>query len=726
MNYDIDHIFKKTFQLAKSHKHEYILLEHLLFILLQEPNCIKTLKSCDIKIDTLKKNLEEFLDSKVQKMSKAKTPKETLALTRTIERALLHNEFSSSENLEASDLLVSIFAEDESHAYYLLNDAGATKFKILQVLTDHAHEKINQAEGINEDNPSESILEKYCSNLNALTDKFNPLIGREKEVQRIIQILSRKNKNNPILVGAQGVGKTAIIEGLASKINEKDIPKRLENKTIYSLNVGMLLAGTKFRGDFESRLEKIVKELRENKDSILFIDEIHMLIGAGATSGTTVDASNLLKPVLTEDGFACIGSTTFEEYKRIFEKDRALARRFMKVNVNQPSIEETIEILNGIKPSLENFHNVKYSNESIEKAAELSDKYIHDRFLPDKAIDLVDEAGANISLKGEKNTVDIEDIENAIESTTKIPKQTISNDQKDLLNNLDFELKQNVFGQDIAIDNLCAAIKRSKAGLARDDRPIGCFLFSGPTGVGKTEVAKQLSRVLGVELSRFDMSEYMEKHSVARLIGAPPGYVGHEQGGLLTDEVLKNPSSVILLDEIEKAHPDLFNILLQVMDNASLTDSTGKRADFRNTIIIMTSNVGSEQHYSDAIGFGNKSKITTSKAVEKKFRPEFINRLDLIVNFNALDKEMMKNIVNKFFTEISNKLKAKNISLKFNDEVINYFVENGFSSKYGARQAHRLIEKELTNKIADHIIDQSVKSQFEIVLHDGKVSLKAS
>ncbi len=725
MKYDIDHIFKKTFELAKTYKHEYILLEHLLSVLLDEPNCQSTLKACEIEVKKLKKDLDNFLNSKVQKLPKAKTPKETLALTRTIERALLHNEFSSSENLEASDLLISIFAEIESHAYYLLNNAGATKFKILQILTEHAHDGITFNESDDSDSNS-SALEKYCLNLNDRADKFNSLIGREKELQRIVQVLSRKNKNNPILVGAQGVGKTAIIEGLAKKISNQDVPEKLAKKTIYSLNVGTLLAGTKFRGDFESRLDKIVSELRDGKNNILFVDEIHMLIGAGSTSGSTVDASNLLKPILTEDGFSCIGSTTFEEYKRIFEKDRALARRFMKIDVKEPSVKETVEILTGLKPGLEEFHKVTYTTESLEKAAELSNKYIHDRFLPDKAIDLVDEAGANTSLKGVKDIVEVEDIENAVENTTKIPKQTITNDQKDLLKNLSLELKKNVFGQDLAIDNLSAAIKRSKAGLARDDRPIGCFLFSGPTGVGKTEVAKQLAKTLGVKLSRFDMSEYMEQHSVARLIGAPPGYVGHEQGGLLTDEVLKNPSSVILLDEIEKAHPDLFNILLQVMDNASLTDSTGKKADFRNTVIIMTSNVGSEQYYNEAIGFGNSSNVSTTKNVEKKFRPEFINRLDLIVNFKALDKDMMKNIVKKFINDINEKLKTKNISLKYEDKILDYFVTNGFSSKYGARQAHRLIEKEVTDKIADCLIEGSAKSQFEIVLHDETISLLAS
>ena len=723
---EIDNIIRKTIQECKERKHQYVLLEHLLFVLIQDGSCKTVLTKCEVSISSLQNELEDFFIKKVPVEAKQFEPKQSLAFQRVLERALLHAEFSSAEELGPKDLLVSIFSEDESNAVYILKKSGASKLKILQVVTENTHQQLS--EGLSQSEQKEiKALKKYASNLNLLADKFPPLIGREKELERIIHILSRKTKNNPVLVGAQGVGKTAIIEGLATKIARNDVPTKLKNRNVYSLNIGILLAGTKFRGDFESRLEQIINELRAEQGAILFIDEIHMLIGAGSTSGSTVDASNLLKPFLTEQGFSCIGSTTFEEFKRVFEKDRALARRFLKVDVEEPTINQTVKILEGIKESIEKFHGVKFRDESLKKAVELSSKYIHDRFLPDKAIDVIDEAAAAISLLGKAQYVEVADIENAVEKITLIPRQAIATEQKSVLVNLEGQLKKQIFGQDQAIAAVSSALKRSKAGLARDNRPIGCFLFTGPTGVGKTEVAKQLALIQGVELIRFDMSEYMEPHSVARLIGAPPGYVGHEQGGLLTDAVLKKPNAVVLLDEIEKAHPDLFNILLQVMDNASLTDSLGKRADFRNAVLIMTSNVGSEQYHTDAIGFGNSSVATSRKAAEKKFRPEFINRLDLIVSFNALSYIMMEDIIKKFLDELSSKLKLKEISLKYSDDVLVYLVKNGFSQKFGARESYRLIQDLISNQIADLIIEGKLtaNSSAEVYLQDDRVLVRA-
>jgi len=714
---DIQSILSNCLKEASQRRNEYICVEHLLFVLLQTPETREILEGCDANLQFLEKELEKFFKEKIETVPKGLTidTQQTLGFQRVLQRAILHSEYSSSDRLKPGDLLASVFTETESHAVYFLNQTGVTRLDVLEYISHNEDfYKEDFESGENEDSESKkkqkNPLDSYALNLNkkALDGSIDPLIGRQKEIERIIHILSRRNKSNPLLVGDQGVGKTAVIEGLAFLIAHDKAPKAISEMTIYSLDLGALLAGTRYRGDFEDRLKGVINEIQKRENSILFIDEIHNLVGAGATSGSTFDAANLLKPILTKGAFSCIGSTTFEEFKNHFEKDRALARRFLKVDILEPSILETEKILFGLKSRFEDFHKITFKDAAIKAAAELSAKFINDRFLPDKAIDVIDEAGALVSLANDDDekipVVTVKNIETTVSKIARIPSRSISISDRDKLKDIDEKLKKVVFGQTEAIDSVAKAIRRARAGLGGETRPVGSFLFTGPTGVGKTEVAKQLSKVLGLELIRFDMSEYMEKHTVARLIGAPPGYVGYDQGGLLTDAIIKNPHCVLLLDEIEKGHPDLFNILLQAMDNASITDSTGRKADFRNVILILTSNVGSDKVYGQPIGFGNESRTVSKGAIEKAFRPEFRNRLDAIIRFNSLTPELMKQVVDKSIMELDSVLQKKAISLTATEKAREWLSKHGYSPDYGARSLTRLIQTEVKDKLADEIL----------------------
>lgn len=719
MNFEknVEKIFQQAFSETQSRKHEYICVEHMLYALVCNNEGARLILACGGSVSSLKERLERFFDEKLEKLKKEVLPVESIGLKRLIQRVVLHAEYSSSKVITTGDLLAAIFTEPDSHAAYLLEQESISRLDILEYIAhgpniEFVQESFDSLEQEEEDlaEPSkkESALEKYTIFLNqqAMDGKIDPLIGREREIERAVHILCRRNKNNPLFVGDQGVGKTAIVEGLASKIVAGEVPDKLANAKIYSLDMGSLLAGTKYRGDFEQRLKGVFNELKKQEGAILFIDEIHTVIGAGSTSGGTMDAANLLKPVLTKGALRFIGSTTFEEYKNHFTKDRALARRFLKVDVLEPSVHETVEILEGLIPHFEKHHKVKYSKKALLKAAKLSSKYINDRLLPDSAIDVIDEAGAYISLesKEESPTIEEAEIEKIVAKIARIPEESVSTSDKERLKSLDIELKKFVFGQNEAIDEISKSIRRARAGLKQDGKPIGSFLFAGPTGVGKTEVSKQLAKILGLELLRFDMSEYMEKHTVARLIGAPPGYVGHDQGGLLTDAIIKNPHCILLLDEIEKAHPDIFNVLLQVMDNAKLTDSTGREADFRNVMIIMTSNVGSESIGSQAIGFSNEVGMPGQGAIDKTFRPEFRNRLDMMVKFKALPVEIVEQVVDKFITEIDSQLNEKSAGIIITPEARKWLAKNGYEARYGARSISRLIQKQIKDPLADELL----------------------
>ncbi|BEV08951.1 MULTISPECIES: ATP-dependent Clp protease ATP-binding subunit ClpA [unclassified Methylophilus] len=708
-----------AFMDARQKRHELITVEHLLLAMLDNPTAAEVLRACGAKFDTLRSELSQYIEEHTPTVagSDEVDTQPTLGFQRVIQRAMLHVQSSGKKEVTGANVLVAIYGEKDSHAVFFLHQQGVTRLDVVNFIS-HGVAKIQENEqkssSSEQETEGESVstgaLENFTLNLNAqvVAGKIDPLIGRGLELERVIQTLCRRRKNNPLLVGEAGVGKTAIAEGLASRIVNKEIPEVLENATVYSLDMGALLAGTKYRGDFEQRLKAVMKQLSEKPDAILFIDEIHTLIGAGSASGGTLDASNLLKPALSNGSLKCIGATTYQEYRGIFEKDHALSRRFQKIDVQEPSVAETIEILKGLKTRFEEHHSVKYSASALTVAAELSAKYINDRHLPDKAIDVIDEAGAAqriLPKSKQKKIIGNKEIEEIIAKIARIPPKNISSDDRNALKTLERDLKAVVFGQDKAIEVLSSAVKMARSGLGNGNKPIGSFLFAGPTGVGKTEVAKQLAYILGIELLRFDMSEYMERHAVSRLIGAPPGYVGFDQGGLLTEAVTKQPYCVLLLDEIEKAHPDIFNILLQVMDHGTLTDNNGRKADFRNVTIIMTTNAGAESMSKASIGFTN-SKDSTDEAADLKrlFSPEFRNRLDATVSFSALNQEVILRVVDKFLMQLEDQLHEKKVDVTFSDELKAYLGRKGFDPLMGARPMARLIQDTIRKALADELL----------------------
>ena len=711
---------------ARQQRHEFITVEHLLMALLDNPSAAEVLRACSANVDDLRKSLAQFIKENTPTVGGTDEvdTQPTLGFQRVIQRAIMHVQSTGSGKKEVTgaNVLVAIFGEKDSHAVYYLHQQGVTRLDVVNFIAHGIKksdppepvkptENSNSSDGEKDDSDVKgSPLDQYTQNLNQLAreGKIDPLIGREHEVERVIQILCRRRKNNPLLVGEAGVGKTAIAEGLAWRITEGDVPEVLANATVFSLDMGALLAGTKYRGDFEQRLKGVLKVLKDQPNSVLFIDEIHTLIGAGAASGGTLDASNLLKPALSSGAMKCIGATTFTEYRGIFEKDAALSRRFQKVDVAEPSVEQTIEILKGLKSRFEEHHSVKYALGALQAAAELSAKFINDRHLPDKAIDVIDEAGAAqriLPKSKQKKTITRSEVEEIVAKIARIPPASVSNDDRSKLKSLDRDLNSVVFGQEPAIEALAAAIKMARSGLGRPDKPIGSFLFSGPTGVGKTEVAKQLAFILGIDLIRFDMSEYMERHAVSRLIGAPPGYVGFEQGGLLTEAVAKKPHCVLLLDEIEKAHPDAFNVLLQVMDHGTLTDNNGRKADFRNVIIVMTTNAGAEIMNKATIGFTNPRERGDEMAdVKRMFTPEFRNRLDAVVSFRALDEAIILRVVDKFLLQLEGQLAEKKVDVTFTDALRKHLAKNGFDPLMGARPMQRLIQDTIRRALADELL----------------------
>jgi ATP-dependent Clp protease ATP-binding subunit ClpA len=706
---------------ARQKRHEFITVEHLLLALLDNPTALEVLRACAVSIEDLRKSLTGFVTEHTPTVAGTEEidTQPTLGFQRVIQRAILHVQSSGKKEVTGANVLVAIFGEKDSHAVYYLHQQGTTRLDVVNFIS-HGITKSPQgatqkgeAEQHNEENegqPGGGALEAYTLNLNALAlvGKIDPLIGRDRELERVIQTLCRRRKNNPLLVGEAGVGKTAIAEGLARRIVESEVPEILRECQVYALDMGALLAGTKYRGDFEQRLKAVLKQLLENPNAILFIDEIHTLIGAGAASGGTLDASNLLKPALSTGQLKCIGATTYNEFRGIFEKDHALSRRFQKIDVVEPSVEETVAILRGLKSRFEAHHGIKYTASALESAAELSSRYINDRHLPDKAIDVIDEAGAaqRIQPKSkQKKVINKSEIEDIVAKIARIPLNQISHDDRNSLRNLDRDLKSVVFGQDAAIDALAAAIKMARSGLGNPQKPIGSFLFSGPTGVGKTEVARQLAYCMGIELIRFDMSEYMERHAVSRLIGAPPGYVGFDQGGLLTEAITKKPYAVLLLDEIEKAHPDIFNILLQVMDHGTLTDNNGRKADFRNVVIIMTTNAGAESLNKTSIGFSmNKTAGDEMIEIKRMFTPEFRNRLDASISFKSLDHEVILRVVDKFLMQLEEQLHEKKVEAIFTEALKAFLAKKGFDPTMGARPMARLIQDTIRRSLADELL----------------------
>jgi len=717
---ELEFTLNQAFNYAHKNRHEFITVEHLLLVLLDNDSVKPILQACGCDSMLLRGELTQFIDETVSLIAENshRETQPTLGFQRILQRAVFHVQASDNKEVTGANLLVALFSEQDSHAVYILNKFDVTRLDVVNYLA-HGISKIDQPhdqdEANNEDDVAaesshQSALDKYATNLNkeALQGRIDPLIGRQQEIERTIQILCRRRKNNPLLVGESGVGKTAIAEGLAKRIIEEQVPDILLDNVIYSLDLGALVAGTKYRGDFEKRLKSLVNQLKREPQSILFIDEIHTLIGAGSSSGGVMDASNLIKPVLASGQLRCVGSTTYQEYRGIFEKNHALARRFQKVDIIEPSVEDTIKILTGLRSRFEEHHQLKYTKEAIRLAVELSDRYITDRFLPDKAIDIIDEAGARQRLfkpDQRKELVDIHDIEEIIAKIARIPEKSVSSHDKGKLEALEKNLKMLVFGQDEAIQELASAIKLSRAGLRDSCKTIGSFLFAGPTGVGKTEVTRQLAKVLGIELIRFDMSEYMERHTVSRLIGAPPGYVGYDQGGLLTEAVSKHPHAVLLLDEVEKAHPDVFNLLLQVMDHGSLTDNNGRKADFRNIILVMTTNAGAEEGSRASIGFTQQDHSTDSlKVIEKGFSPEFRNRLDAIVQFKPLDISVVGSVVDKFIFELELLLAEKNVTLLLTPEARLWLADRGCNPKMGARPMARLIQEKIKKPLANDLL----------------------
>ena len=738
INQELEQNLNTAFKIAQNQKHEFVTVEHLLLALLDNSDAIQLLSSNNINTEKLRVELEEFIGSTTPKTSDESKLEiqPTLGFQRVIQRAVFHVQSSGKEEVNGSNILVAIFSEKESQSVFLLEQYGLTRLDAVSYLSHGKSDKQNNAETeVNESNEPESnnALEQYTTNLNkeALEGRVDPLIGRTKEIERVVQILARRSKNNPLLVGESGVGKTAIAEGLAKLITENKVPELIKDSVIYSLDMGALLAGTKYRGDFEERLKAVLNALEEDAPAILFIDEIHTIIGAGATSGGVMDASNLLKPALAKRGLQFLGSTTYKEFRGIFEKDRALSRRFQKVEVTEPSIEETFDILKGLKDRFEEHHNIRYTDGSLRAASSLASKHINDRYLPDKAIDVVDEAGARQNLlpsSKRKKTINELDIEKIVASIARIPEKTVSTSDKKSLEKLEENLKRVIFGQDEAVEKLSSAIKLARAGLRVDEKPVGSFLFSGPTGVGKTEVSKQLAQIMGIEFVRFDMSEYMERHTVSRLIGAPPGYVGYDQGGLLTESVNKHPHSVILLDEIEKAHPEVFNILLQVMDHGTLTDNNGRKADFRNTIVIMTTNTGAQDMSRASMGFQSQDHSSdATEMIKKTFSPEFRNRLDGIIQFNPLPTEVIRTVVDKFLVELQVQLDVQKVQLEVSEDARDWLLENGYDKNMGARPMQRLIQDTIKTVLAEEILFGKLSKAggvASVTLVNGKINVK--
>ena len=718
----LEQAISQAFKFATEKKHQYVTLEHLLLALTDETDARNVMKACNVDVDLLNENLEFYIDNELENIVTTDTklePQPTASFQRVIQRSIVHVQSSGKNEVTGANILVALFAERESHATFFLQEQEVTRYDVVNFISHGITKVDNFAYGGSFDSSSSSSnnkaatnspLETYCVNLNKKAEQNNidRLIGRTVEVDRLAQILCRRTKNNPLLVGDPGVGKTAIVEGLALKIFNNEVPQVLKSHVIFSLDMGTLIAGTRYRGDFEERLKLIIKEIERNKNYILFIDEIHTLVGAGSTSGSSMDASNMLKPALQAGNIRCIGSTTYNEYRLFFEKDRALQRRFQKIDVPEPTIDEAYKIMYGIRSKYEKFHNVKFTDDAIKASVDLSSKYIGNKKLPDKSIDIIDELGSSEVLKSEnqrKKILDIEDIERIVSQITKIPEKNISVNDRMYLKDLDKNLKRVIFGQDLAIDSLVSSIKLSRSGLRDSNRTIGNYMFSGQTGVGKTELAKQLAKVLGIELIRFDMSEYMERHSVSKLIGAPPGYVGFDQGGLLSEKVDKNPYAVLLIDEIEKAHPDVYNVLLQIMDYGKLTDQNGKKIDFRNIILIMTTNAGAEDLQKSQIGFNKSSnKDGDLESINKIFSPEFRNRLDSIVQFNILNKDTVKKIVEKFVIELETQLGERDVIINLTDKASNLISKLGFDEKMGARPLNRVIDEKIKKPLADELI----------------------
>ncbi|MEE9396635.1 MAG: ATP-dependent Clp protease ATP-binding subunit ClpA [Methylococcales bacterium] len=740
---ELEYSLNTAFKNAHDSKHEFITVEHLLLAILDNPAAALVLRACNSDIDTLKKEVAEFLEETMPLIADGaeRETQPTLGFQRVLQRAVFHVQSSGRKEVTGANVLVAIFSEQDSHAVYLLHKQDLTRLDIVNYIShgisktqdsvdDSVEDKNAVEESAGGEDPAASPLNKFATNLNEKAEqgKIDPLIGRSEEIERTSQVLCRRRKNNPLLVGEAGVGKTAIAEGLAKKIVEEDVPDILKNSVIYSLDLGSLVAGTKYRGDFEKRLKSLLGQLKKEPDAILFIDEIHTIIGAGSASGGVMDASNLIKPVLASGELRCIGSTTYQEYRGIFEKDHALARRFQKIDVPESSVEETFEILKGLRTRFEEHHQIQYAIEGLRSAAELSDRYINDRYLPDKAIDVIDEAGAQqrlLSVDDRKAIIDVGEIEEIVAKIARIPPKSISSSDKDTLRDLEKSLKMLVFGQDEAISALASAIKLARSGLGDQQKAIGSFLFAGPTGVGKTEVTRQLAKILGIDLIRFDMSEYMERHTVSRLIGAPPGYVGFDQGGLLTEEVNKHPHAVLLLDEVEKAHPDVFNLLLQVMDHGTLTDNNGRKADFRNIMLVMTTNAGAMEGSRASIGFTHQDHTSDSmRVIEKMFTPEFRNRLDAIIQFKPLGLEIIGNVVDKFLFELEEQLADKGVILSLEPEARQWLAEHGCDPTMGARPMARVIQEKIKKPLAEDLLfgDLSEGGKVRVFVKEGELA----
>ncbi|MEM9334208.1 MAG: ATP-dependent Clp protease ATP-binding subunit ClpA [Pseudomonadota bacterium] len=740
---ELEFCLNEAFQKARDQRHEFMTVEHLLLALLDIPKVIEILKQCDANIPELRRQLTEYIDEQTPTlaMDEENDVQPTLGFQRVLQRAVFHVQSSGKKEVTGANVLVAIFSEKQSQAVYLLGLQDVSRLDVVNIIShgmpqlqSDAEQEESESAPESEEESESSPLDRFATNLNqqAVEGKIDPLIGREIEIERTIQILCRRRKNNPLYVGDAGVGKTALAEGLARMIVEERVPEVLRESTIYALDMGTLVAGTKYRGDFEKRLKGVIAEVKKDPGAVLFIDEIHTVIGAGAASGGVMDASNLIKPVLASGEMRCIGSTTYEEYRGIFEKDHALARRFQKIDVPEPTLEETVEILKGLTSRFEEHHGITYDNDAIEAAADLASKHINDRKLPDKAIDVIDEAGANLRLQpeeGRSNRVTVEMVETIVAKMARIPAKSVSASDRDSLRTLERDLKLVIFGQDPAIEALSSAIKMSRSGLREDDKPIGMFLFAGPTGVGKTEVTRQLSMSMGVELIRFDMSEYMERHTVSRLIGAPPGYVGFDQGGLLTEAVNKNPHSVILLDEIEKAHPEVFNLLLQVMDHGTLTDNNGRKADFRNAVIVMTTNAGAQEMSRSSIGFTQQDHSTDGMEIIKKaFTPEFRNRLDAIIQFSALDIKSIRRVVDKLIVELEAKLDSNGVTIELEDAARDWIAERGYDPKMGARPMSRIIQEHIKRPLAEELLFGKLEDGGHVrisLTEDGTLKLDA-
>jgi ATP-dependent Clp protease ATP-binding subunit ClpA len=723
LNKELESSLNSAFARARDKRHEFMTVEHLLLALLDNDAARETLKACQADIEVMRQELDTFIDQTtplIPENDETRETQPTLSFQRVLQRAVFHVQSSGRNEVSGANVLVAIFSEQESHAAYLLKKHDVSRLDIVNYISHGITKASNSDEDPSSDSfgdgsaaeevPAEEKLESFASNLNQLAKQgdIDPLIGRDKELERTIQVLCRRRKNNPLLVGEAGVGKTAIAEGLAWRIVEGQVPEVIKDSVIYSLDIGSLLAGTKYRGDFEKRFKSVLKQLEKEKEAILFIDEIHTIVGAGAASGGQVDAANLIKPLLSSGKLRCIGSTTYQEYKNIFDKEHALSRRFQKIDIVEPSLDDTTKILMGLKPKYEAHHDVRYTNKALRAAVELSAKYINERHLPDKAIDVIDEAGAKSRLvpaSRRKKTVGVGDIEAMVAKMARIPEKSVSSTDKDVLQSLDSKMKMMVFGQDSAISALCEAIKLSRAGLGEEQRPVGSFLFAGPTGVGKTEVTLQLAKLMGIELLRFDMSEYGERHSVSRLIGAPPGYVGYDQGGQLTDAVIKHPHAVVLLDEIEKAHPDIFNLLLQVMDNGTLTDNNGRKADFRNVILVMTTNAGVAETVKKSIGLIQQDHSHDAMAeIKRVFTPEFRNRLDNIIWFNSLSEDVIHQVVDKFIVELQAQLDARGVSMEVSEDARNWLARKGYDKAMGARPMGRVIQEKLKKPLANELL----------------------